>query len=84
MTSAHPRARSYDPQRCAAELQERGELEWASTVLAKKAFRLALTVPGGVVLSLAGVAGPAGREVAWPQVRVRVKEVVFSAVRKSC
>lgn len=70
VTSAHPRTRSHDQQRCAAELQERGELEWACTLLAKKAFKLKLTVPGGVVLSLAGVAGPAGREVAWPQVRM--------------
>lgn len=59
---------SYDPQRCTAELQERGELEWACAVVARKAFRFVLVVPGGVVLSLAGVAIAVGTEVAWPQV----------------
>lgn len=58
----------YDPQRCTVQLQERGELEWACTAVARKAFRLVLVVPGGVVLSLAGVAIVGGIEVAWPQV----------------
>eukprot|EP00903_Cladosiphon_okamuranus_P019974 g18352.t2 len=61
------RPHAYDPRRCVAELQERGELERACTVIARTAFRLVLVVPGGVVLSLAGVAIVGGREVAWPQ-----------------
>ena len=62
------RPRAFDPRRCAVELQERGELEWACAVIARTAFRFVLVVPGGVVLSLAGVAIVEGREVAWPQV----------------
>ncbi|CAM9177989.1 unnamed protein product, partial [Scytosiphon promiscuus] len=58
---------SYDPHRCVDELQERGELLRACATVARKAFRLVLLVPGGVVLSLAGVAIAGGREVAWPQ-----------------
>ncbi|CAB1107096.1 unnamed protein product [Ectocarpus sp. CCAP 1310/34] len=58
---------SYDPQRCAAELHERGELVWACAEIARKAFRLVMVVPGGVVLSLAGAPIAGGREVAWPQ-----------------
>lgn len=50
------------------ELQERRELEWACAVIARKAFRFVMVVPGGVVLSLAGVAIVGGIEVAWPQV----------------
>lgn len=71
VSDLHLRARSshtYDLQRCTAELQERGELEWACTTLAKKAFRLVLTVSAGVVLSLAGAHDAGAGEVAWPQV----------------
>lgn len=64
------RSHTYDPNRCAAELQERRELKLASTVLAQRAFTLVLCVPGGVFLSFAGVAQPGRREVSWPQVRV--------------
>ena len=41
-------------------------------MLAQKAFRLVLTVPGGVILKLAGTAVAGGREIPWPQVRVWV------------
>ncbi|CAN0036580.1 unnamed protein product, partial [Ectocarpus sp. 13 AM-2016] len=58
---------SFDPQRCATELHERGELVWACAEIARKAFRLVMMVPGGVVLSLAGAPIAGGREVAWPQ-----------------
>eukprot|EP00752_Nemacystus_decipiens_P009312 g8321.t1 len=61
------RSHTYDPRRCVGELQERGELSWACAVVARTAFRLVMVVPGGVVLSLAGVAVVGGREVAWPQ-----------------
>lgn len=60
----------YDPKRCTSELLERGELKCACAVLAQKAFRLVLIVPGGVVMSLAGASQLTGREVAWPQVCV--------------
>ncbi|CAM9594340.1 unnamed protein product [Ectocarpus sp. 6 AP-2014] len=66
-TRRRVRRDSYDPQRCAAELHERGELVWACAEIARKAFRLVMVVPGGVVLSLAGAATAGGREVAWPQ-----------------
>lgn len=67
------RARSYNPERCTAELQLAGELTWACTLLARKAFRLVLSVPGGATLLLAGVTQPAGREISWPQVCVCVR-----------
>ena len=60
---------AYDPKRCAAQLQKSGELEWVCSLLAKKAFRLVLIVPGGVSLSFAGFNEHAGEEIAWPQVR---------------
>ncbi|CAN0361112.1 unnamed protein product, partial [Ectocarpus sp. 12 AP-2014] len=66
-TRRRDRHDSYDPQRCAAELHERGELVWACAEIARKAFRLVMVVPGGVVLSLAGAPIAGGREVAWPQ-----------------
>lgn len=74
VSRANRRARphAYDPQRCAVELQKRGELERACAVIARTAFRLVMVVPGGVVLSLAGAAIVGGREVGWPQVKKRV------------
>lgn len=72
---AHSRLRdkSFNPERCTAQLQLEGELTYACTFLARKAFRLALTVPGGVTLLIAGVTQPAGREIPWPQVSVCVR-----------
>ncbi|CAM9325009.1 unnamed protein product [Hapterophycus canaliculatus] len=66
-SSRRGRPYQYDPHRCVGELQERGELLDACAAIARKAFRLVLVFPGGVALSLAGVAIAGGREAAWPQ-----------------
>lgn len=65
----------HDPKRCAAELQECGELERACMTLVQQAFSLVLTAPGGVSLSFAGLIEHVGREVAWPQVWLSYESV---------
>ena len=77
-------AYGFNPQRCAFELQQRGALNQACTVLAQKAFRLVLTVPGGVILKLAGAAVAGGREIPWPQVSLwatTLRELYLMVVR---